>query len=75
MPWIEDSGEGGVTALAVTPRGDFGYLPNLQGFKARGETLARAGPHRRLQSMAASGGLPLLLNNDSKKRHAFQRIF
>ncbi len=31
-------------ALAITPRGEFG---DLQGFKSRRETLARAGPHRR----------------------------
>ncbi len=35
-------------ALAITPQGDFGDLPNLQGFKARCETLAHAGPHSRL---------------------------
>ncbi|CAJ1194325.1 hypothetical protein CPR19088_GLDEOEPO_02293 [Companilactobacillus paralimentarius] len=37
--------EGGVRALALTPRGDFGDLRFVQGFKARFETLARIGPH------------------------------
>ncbi len=34
-------------ALAITPRGEFGDLRFLQGFKSRRETLARAGYHRR----------------------------
>ncbi|ALB28686.1 hypothetical protein JP39_04565 [Companilactobacillus heilongjiangensis] len=40
-----DSCGGGVSALALTPQGEFGDLPILQGFKPRGETLARPGPH------------------------------
>ena len=32
-------------ALAITPRGEFGYLRSVQGFKSRPETLARTGPH------------------------------
>ncbi len=31
-------------ALAITLRGDFGYLPSLQGFKARYETALWLGP-------------------------------
>ena len=44
-------------ALAITPQGDFGDLPNLQGFKARCETLARAGPHSRRKSLATGVGI------------------
>ncbi|ALB28438.1 hypothetical protein JP39_03150 [Companilactobacillus heilongjiangensis] len=52
-----DSYGGGVRALALTPQGDFGDLPNLwQGFKARLETLAQVGPHSRLHRMAPTGG-------------------
>jgi len=39
---------GGVTALAVTPRGEFEDLQVLQGFKSRYETLAHTGPHSRI---------------------------
>ena len=35
---------GGVSALALTPQGDFGDLLNLQGFKARFETALWLGP-------------------------------
>jgi len=31
-------------ALVITPRGDFGYLPHLQGFKVRFETVFWLGP-------------------------------
>ncbi|WP_157492460.1 hypothetical protein [Companilactobacillus heilongjiangensis] len=44
-------------ALAITPQGDFGDLPNLQGFKARCETLAHAGPHSRRKSLATGVGI------------------
>ncbi len=35
-------------ALAITPQGEFGDLRFVQGFKSRGETLTRTGPHSRL---------------------------
>ena len=48
-------------ALAITPRGDFGYLLNLQGFKARLETLAQVGPHSWRNFLVPSGGIAQII--------------
>jgi len=57
---------GGVSALALTPQGDFGDLLNLQGFKARFETALRLGP---VLTAELYSYRPPAANNKKNKQH------